>query len=260
MKILYVIKIFIMEILESVLRNIAKLRVKSSQRQDFYEIGAEGFFVIENFLPERDCNKCKDIIDKFISEKGHLVWKDEVGSDTRIYFANKYISEVSEIFSNEFIRKSLTAYTGCLDPVGFAMASKLSHVDGNLGSGGGWHRDTLISHQFKAILYLDDVTPDNGPFQYIRSSNRKRFIFNSLFGGDPTFGKTRFTEENIKTLLDLNDGVEVVTFSGKKGTLLLVDTKGIHRGMPIKSGSRYAVTTYFWNKEIPKHIGNLEVN
>ena len=49
-------------------------------------------------------------------------------------------------------------------------ANKVKYNKNNLGSGGGWHRDDF-NFQFKAILYLNDVSMDNGPFQLIENSN-----------------------------------------------------------------------------------------
>ena len=252
------IKYLIMEALESIVRGVSKLSVKRSERHDVREIGEQGVFVVENFLPESDCNTYMDLIDDYIADNENSVWRDEVGADERIYFAEKHIPVFSDFFCDEFIRKVLKGYTGCSVPVGFVLGNKLSLVDGNLGSGGGWHRDTLVSHQFKAILYLSDVTSNNGPFQYVRGSNRKRSLLKAFFRGESTFGKTRFSDAEIQTHLDL-EGNDVMTFTGKKGTLLLVDTKGIHRGMPLSTGHRYALTTYFWKHTIPQHIKNLEI-
>ena len=36
----------------------------------------------------------------------------------------------------------------------------------------------------------------------------------------------------------------------KAGTLILVDTSSIHRGMPIIAGVRYALTNYFYPKRL----------
>ena len=258
MRIFEFLKILVMEIAEYILRSYRKTIAKGSAGHDLNKIGEDGFFVVEDFLSESECNKYKDLLDKFISEKKDLIWQDELGADTRIYFASKRIPEFNKLFCDEFIRKSLKGYTGCKNPVGFAMANKLSFVDGSLGSGGGWHRDSLISHQFKTILYLSDVTSENGPFQYIKGSHRKSSVIKAFFRGLATFGKTRFKPHEVQTFLERSKEREVATLTGKKGTLLMVDTKGIHRGMPLNVGNRYALTTYFWANKIPKHIMDLE--
>lgn len=258
MRIITLLKIFLMEFLESILRNFKKLFIKSDERSRYAGIATDGFVIIENFMSDSECDHYKGLIDNFITTNHDLVWRDEAKSDERIYFANKYISEFDGIFRDPFIRKALQNYTGCLDPVGFVLANKLSYVDNNVGSGGGWHRDSLINHQFKAILYLSDVSPDNGPFQYIRSSNTKLSLFYNFIKGDSIFGKHRFSNNEIDKYLDELPERDLVTITGRKGTLLLVDTKGIHRGSPLVQGFRYALTTYFWDKKIPKHVAKMQ--
>ena len=46
------------------------------------------------------------------------------------------------------------------------MANKLIYKKGNLGSGGGWHRDTFFKKQLKFIIYLSDVGEKNGELFY----------------------------------------------------------------------------------------------
>jgi hypothetical protein len=52
---------------------------------------------------------------------------------------------------------------------------------------------------------------------------------------------------------------KVKTFFAPAGSLILVDTRGIHRGRPLyKNGERYALTNYYWHKDFPPlHIQKL---
>jgi hypothetical protein len=56
---------------------------------------------------------------------------------------------------------------------------------------------------------------------------------------------TRFTVEEINELIK-KDPERLLTFTAKAGTLLFVDTSLLHRGAPIKKGSRYALTNYYY--------------
>ena len=43
------------------------------------------------------------------------------------------------------------------------------------GSGGSWHRDSYL-RQFKSLIYLNDVTDENGPFQVLTDSHKTEQI------------------------------------------------------------------------------------
>ena len=45
------------------------------------------------------------------------------------------------------------------------------------------------------------------------------------------------------------------TITGNAGTMVLVDTSIIHRGLPLEEGIRYALTNYFFeNTQINSHL------
>lgn len=133
---------------------------------------------------------------------------------------------------------------------GFIMAGKLLFKELNLGSGGGWHRDSVGQEQFKALVYLTDVDLQHGPFQYFIKTSK----ITSMKAAEKYFdiGKkqNRLSDEQI-ALYPKN---RLRTFCAERGTLIIANTRAIHRGMPISSGVRYALTTYSWASDIPKHI------
>ena len=90
-------------------------------------------------------------------------------------------------------------------------------------------------------LYLDNVLEENGPFQYLKYSHKPRNIMRyEKYGFKPK--QSRFDNDVIDTIDE-----KPMTMTGNKGDLILVDTRGIHRGMPIQSGTRYALTNYYFN-------------
>ena len=60
------------------------------------------------------------------------------------------------------------------------------------------------------------------------------------------FPSTRFTEEEIFSLDIKKEDFEELNYPA--GTLIFVDTSNLHRGKPLLSGSRYALTSYFFSK------------
>ena len=78
------------------------------------------------------------------------------------------------------------------------------------------------------FVYLTDVGPDNGPHVYVRGSHKP---------GDPGMrdllirGYERIPDEDIAARYAAEDIVEL---HGKRGTILAVDTRGMHKGkMPV---------------------------
>ena len=134
------------------------------------------------------------------------------------------------------------------------MAAKLEAAEGNKGSGGGWHRDHPNVKQSKSIVYLTDVSLQNGPFQYIEGSHTSRAVYRDCYKYGYDQFQSRFTEQEVQYLLE-NEPERLKTFTAEAGTVILTDTRGIHRGKPIETGERYALTNYLWmHSNIPKHI------
>lgn len=252
--------VLIKELLESFLRNIrivkSKVQYGKSER-DLTELTKDGVLSVPNFLSIDECSGLIKKIDSYLESSDIKVWVDDEGADHRIYFINEIDEEFNSFYENPEIRKILQTYTGSINPAGMLLASKISYKEHNKGSGDGWHRDSPVSHQFKAICYLNDVTEHNGPFQYIKGSHRKSDVIGNYFKRIFSPYQYRFKNDEIDRYKSItNRGGSSIL--GEAGSLVLVDTKGIHRGKPLVTGDRYVVFCYFWEKKIPKHFENLK--
>lgn len=214
-------------------------------------IHVQGFAVIPNFWSEEKCRLVRTQVDSLIKSKDYgKFWVDNSDSDKRVYFAEQSSPDLMEFHEDEFIEKMRRRYTGSASCEKLTLAAKLDFRKGNLGSGGGWHRDSPHNQQFKAILYLSDVSPIHGPFQYMPKTHHTFNTIDLMLSGFTKPNQYRFDDEEIIPLQ--RAGFDIHTFCASAGTLLLVDTKGIHRGMPIQAGSRYALTLYTFDKKIPE--------
>jgi len=221
---------------------------------------SRGYCIIENYYTPQRCEDIKKEIDAIINQYGDRIWTDELGADHRIFGANNLSPLISEYFQDDFIRRIIFSYQRSDNVAGFTMANKLVVKEGNLGSGQGWHRDSASRKQTKSILYLSDVVPENGPFQYIEGSHTSSSVWKDTVLRDFKFNQNRFSEKEVGGLLR-NAPDRLKTVTGKAGSLLIADTRGIHRGQPITKESRYALTNYLWfDKPIPKHIQPLILN
>lgn len=215
---------------------------RQSNRDVLNKLYSDGLFIKKSVLPPEKCEELRNEIDRLLAEDDVNVWRDNEKSDERIYGADL----ISDIIKNslpvnefkyigeQYLNKKLKHH--------FILAGRLSFVQGNLGSGGGWHRDSPFTHQFKAITYLSDVTTNNGPFQYLKSSHLTQNKLNLPF----KLNKYRFTNDEVSSILP---GSELIECTGNAGDACLADVRGIHRGTPIKTGRRYALTIYFFETE-----------
>ncbi|WP_421706222.1 phytanoyl-CoA dioxygenase family protein [Alloalcanivorax xenomutans] len=188
------------------------------------------------------CLELIERIEVILSDSDHpRVWRDKIGSDSRIWGFEKDIAELVEEFEVERWIKAVDQYTGRKTRSWCLMANRVVPIGGNLGSGGGMHRDSPFSHQVKCIWYLNNVDGSNGPFQYLPGTNTNLVRDRNQY----PLGVSRFNEIKVKAQ-------EV---HAKAGSLLICDTKCIHGGKPIESGLRYAVTLYtFPGKAGPEKI------
>lgn len=216
----------------------------------------KGYAVVQNFFAVEKCEKIRNEIDNLIEKHADQLQIDEVGSDHRIFGADRVSEEINLYFKNDFINKIINSHEGFNSLNGCILAARMEYKPENLGSGGGWHRDRADRKQTKAILYLSDVTLTNGPFQFIEGSHTSKTIIKDMIKYNFSHNQTRFTDAEIDKMLK-NIPDKLKTFTGMAGTLIFVNTRGIHRGMPIKASKRYALTSYNWPHEIPSSISSL---
>jgi hypothetical protein len=217
---------------------IRKLRFSWLFSEEFYRKGVE---LLPKKIDRTSIIKLRAFIDSAIKNKATNLWSDELGSDVRIYGAEAIFPEIEMLLPIDEMRKQGENYLSQKLPYHFVLAAKLQHRVGNLGSGGGWHRDSPFTPQFKFIVYLSDVDRQNGPFEYIPHTHTSLDKLRSEFN----LGKMRFTEEEVNKQW----GGKSIEVTGGEGSILIADTKGLHRGSPIQNGERYACTVYFFNKK-----------
>jgi len=173
------------------------------------------------------------------TETGFKIWMDKNLSDNRIIHAELLSNLFADYFQNKFILNVGSGFMKLKIKPKHAMANKTVFVENNLGSGGGWHRDNIYAFGFKGLVYLNDVTPENGPFQIIPKSSSLNFHILKTNTPD----KYQFTDNEIQNYISTSDQIKEIT--AKAGTLVLFDTNCIHRGKPITKGTRYALTNYY---------------
>ncbi len=218
----------------------------------------EGFAVAEGFVPAPECDRLRAEVDRLLEEYAADVQRTSNGGDERLFGADRVSAAIGEFASHEVLSGCFAAYCRPRKPQCMTMANRIRATPENLGSGNGWHRDSVGARQFKAILYLSDVDREHGPFQYLRGSHRPTSRVRTALELGTRFDSNRFDTGEFDDYFAGHP--DLVTVTASAGTLLLADTTGLHRGAPLTSGTRHALTNYFTDGPPADHVLRLVVN
>lgn len=238
---------------ESNLKKISHELTKN-EKDLLIQLEKDGVAIIPNFYTKEECeNLIKDF------ENLDKKYVRNIKNDKRVFGIEKLSTTFKNLHhDNEMFKKIGEMYIGDELILQTTMAAKIVPDETvNVGSGGGWHRDSF-SKQFKAIAYLDDVSMNNGPFMYIKGSHKMeniKKVIDELKEHNP--GDYRYTNEEIEEIQKIL-GEEITYFTAPKGTLVLADIRGLHTGMPIKEGHRYAVFNYYIARSCYQPNNNIE--
>ncbi len=238
--------------LPATLVDFARFKVSHSSRLSSHlsgdasiiaRIRNKGYIAIENYASEDYCRRCIADIDQMVDSGAPYVHQ---ASDLRVFGAET-LSENIRQFAEDPYLANMSDHYSCVETANiFTLGARLVHHAGNAGSGEGWHKD-MAFRQFKALLYLNDVDEDNGPFQLVEGSHKVTEYLKDMWHGGLGFHEIRFTDDQIERMT-AGHPERIRSVTGKRGTLILVDTAVIHRGRPPITGMRYALTNYFMER------------
>jgi hypothetical protein len=221
------------------------------------QLTLNGCVKFENFLTEELCEKIRNSINSFIATS-----PDQAvllsGFDYRIYSFNKISGEAQIFLENELLKKILSNYLKEKLKFSFTLAQKTLYKKNNQGSGGGWHRDNTIHKYPKALVYLSDVTEENGCFQYINKTHKIKNILELITNYNIESSKSLFKDIEIEEMFSLNKKYTIEKFPGKAGTMILFDGRGIHRGSPLQHGERFSLTNYYYCQPGGKDFAHIK--
>ena len=228
------------------------LTLNEQEKKILLEINKNGYVVINDFLDKETCDACIKDMDWMFENKKEFVHSTDY-ADNRIFGAECLSKNINKFASHPLLQKLANAYNATPTSNGFTLAGKIQTTGHEYGSGGSWHRDSYF-RQFKSLVYLTDVSVDNGPFQVILGSHDRKNISNDSKSADLESMQCTFNQETVKKILK-DEPERLKTLTAKAGTVVLVDTSTIHRGLPLKNGNRYALTNYFFeNSQINSYL------
>lgn len=198
---------------------------------------SQGYLVIENFLAEGDFDKLEGEVREYGGET-----RQNIQGDTSVYrsfLAGNNIGDnpsVSSLCNNNKLLKILRFTSGKNESPRFHI-EQLRHGLGNAKKSDpqkNLHSDTFHP-TMKAWLFLDDVSEENGPFNYVVGSHkltwkrlkweyRRSIIAKNINDGYSEKGSFRAMQED----LDLLGYGEVKPLKVNKNSLVIANTYGFH--------------------------------
>lgn len=223
----------------------------TQSRELLEELDREGIAIVPDYLPAEQVAAMLAGADEVIrkAQEGELADRTfTIQPDIvfRIGKVDELVPETRPFFEDPVIDSVMKAY---LSPRVVSFRHELENRFGlsKMAQADLFHFDNWRPI-CKAFLYLVDVDEDNAPFRFLRRSHRDgpwRTRHAIEFDADGTSGRYgHFFPQEIRALRAQHDWEEVVC-TGKAGTLILADFRGLHRGTPLKSGRRVLLNNSF---------------
>lgn len=200
----------------------------------------QGFIILDNYLSREQCNHAVAELKASFEKFPNYVRASE---DLRIFGVENIIPAALKLASEPLFKFLAGHVNAERSDCAFTLGGWLRAGKGG-SSGNGWHRDAFFN-QFKAMLYLTDVSEKNGPFELLPGTHRLASVLNATLAGGMGYMQDRISDEEVMHLERvLKKPRRSVT--GAAGTLVLFNSSVIHRGKPIEEGERLALTNYYF--------------
>ncbi len=103
-----------------------------------------------------------------------------------------------------------------------------------------FHFDMDRFKWLKVFIYLTDVGPNNGPHAFVRGSHRTGAIPHHILER----GYVRLTDQEVAANYPAKD---ILTFTAPRGSIIIEDTRGLHKGVHVQEGARLILQLQFSN-------------
>jgi hypothetical protein len=103
-----------------------------------------------------------------------------------------------------------------------------------------FHFDMDRVKWLKIFVYITDVGPENGPHSFVRGSHRSGAIPNEFLRR----GYVRLLDDEVASTYPAED---VLQFSAPRGSIIIEDTRGLHKGANVTGAPRLILQLQFSN-------------
>lgn len=233
----------------------ARPKLDETQDRILGELRREGFCVVpftELFTDPSVWERLSAEGDRFVAETEAGLAREAAGEDgglrrsTKSFLVRKNAWGVTLPADDVWLRTALDPRILDLANTYLGLWAKLEYVDlwhtpasdaPDRVSSQRWHRDFNDRLLLKAFVYLNDVGEDAGPFEYVpRSFPGGEFDdFAPWWPGYDGYPSDEAFEKRMAQS-------RIETFTAPRGTLILCNTAGFHRGGFAKGGARTLAT------------------
>ena len=229
--------------------------LKQNLKHDEYgdilkQLDEDGIVVIEDFMKKEDCDNIIKDLDIIFNQIKNGEFKGPFQYDNdkliRIGDLSDHVPSTNLFYDNPMFDKLAKAY---VDPKAYSYRREAELRD-NVKT----FQQADIPHiddwrmRFKYFLYLTDVGPDNAPFTYYKNTHKDeawKYDKNYEYERDGEFGAYGHFHPQELVKLRQSRKVEELTCTGKAGTLIIADFRGIHKGSVLKSGRRIILNSTY---------------
>jgi hypothetical protein len=227
-------------------------------REEAEKLRREGFLVVEDFCSPEVCDQLRAAIDTLVAQ--HPVARGEsvtLPSGTVIsvrhstdgrndYDTNMYhIDHIDQSVDTEFYTNNAWIQALVDEAAGLPMHRKSTtvYINRSVTNPRCYHFDSLNQVQLKSFLYLTDTLSEaDGPYSFIEGTHRFNLwrylnLFYNFLRGYPRTDMRLYPKKGIQV------------FTAKKGTLLITDQRGFHRGIPQQPGHERMVLVNYYNSQ-----------
>jgi hypothetical protein len=237
------------------------------------KISDQGYYVVKNFLNSEQVDKIKNELeafgystggdysspsgqthkvrdlranDKVIDQDAPSVFfthggKSEINAHSEIgrLMIDPYMADISASYFQ--CRPYLTRVTGIFTRARDPKVFTDTHA---FASAQAWHFDYSDFKFLKFFIYLTDVTPENGPHTFAAATHDERLVFPTSPDDFYKNGFRRYTNGEIDGRIKdewVNKNIDrkrIIEFAAPKGTLIIENTSGLHKGGNCVTGSR----------------------
>lgn len=145
--------------------------------------------------------------------------------------------DIISLLTNPLLHAIVWSYLDCPAKL---THFKLQYIDSSVANGNEckFHRDRDDLVQVKLFVYLNTVSFDNHPHQFVRSSHINEYSFEKSGNSELLLDSSRFFSLDIlQPYLNTNQ-IAIDTLVGTCGSAVLEDTSGLHRRLPECNGKR----------------------